>query len=73
MAGYLNKYGCWWARSCKGYDVPKDSLCQLNVEVNVGLPPDAIYTIVIDIDNKRVFKNIQEVLSIKVLFDEGSR
>lgn len=32
--------------------VPKDSLCQLNVEVNVGLPPDAIYNIVIDPDNK---------------------
>ncbi|KAI3763551.1 hypothetical protein L2E82_13476 [Cichorium intybus] len=53
--------------------VPKDSLCQLNVEVNVGLPPDAIYNIVIDPDNKRVFKNIQEVLSRKVLLDEGSR
>ncbi|CAI9278299.1 unnamed protein product [Lactuca saligna] len=53
--------------------VPKDSLCQLNVEVNVGLPPDAIYNIVIDPDNKRVFKNIQEVLSRKVLIDEGSR
>lgn len=65
--------GCWWARSCKGYDVPKESLGQINMEVNVSLPPDAIYNIVIDIDNKRFFKNIQEVLSIKVLLDEGSR
>ncbi|KAL7617966.1 hypothetical protein Lser_V15G04514 [Lactuca serriola] len=61
------------SRSWKGCDVPKDSLCQLNVEVNVGLPPDAIYNIVIDIDNKRVFKNIQEVSSTKVFLDEGSR
>lgn len=53
--------------------VPKDSLCQLNVKANVGLPPDAIYNIVIDPDNRRVFKNIQEVLSRKVLLDEGSR
>nr|GEY37089.1 hypothetical protein [Tanacetum cinerariifolium] len=53
--------------------VPKGSLCQLNVKANVGLPPDAIYNIVTDPDNKRVFKNIQEVLSRKVLVDEGSR
>ncbi|KAL4565226.1 hypothetical protein LXL04_029312 [Taraxacum kok-saghyz] len=53
--------------------VPKGSFCQLKVAVNVGLPPDAIYNIVTDPDNKRVFKNIQEVLSRKVLLDEGSR
>ncbi|GJY24376.1 hypothetical protein Tco_0398034 [Tanacetum coccineum] len=39
--------------------VPKGSLCQLNVKANVGFPPDAIYNIVTDPDNKRVFKNIQ--------------
>ena len=39
--------------------VPKGSLCNLNVKVNVGLPPDAVYNIVIDPDNKRVFKNIK--------------
>nr|XP_043626355.1 uncharacterized protein LOC122597848 [Erigeron canadensis] len=53
--------------------VPKGSLCQLNVTTNVGLPPDAIYNIVTDPDNRRVFKNIQEVTSRKVLLDEGSR
>ncbi|KAK1425870.1 hypothetical protein QVD17_21232 [Tagetes erecta] len=53
--------------------VPKGSLCQLNVKTNVGLPPDAIYNIVTDPDNRRVFKNIQAVLSRKVLLDEGSR
>lgn len=53
--------------------VPKGSLCNLNVKVDVGLPPDAIYNIVTDPDNKRVFKNIKEVLSRKVLIDEGLR
>ncbi|XP_028801767.1 uncharacterized protein LOC114756954 [Neltuma alba] len=53
--------------------VPKGSLCNLNVEVNVGLPPDAVYNIVIDPDNRRVFKNIKEVISRKVLLDEGHR
>ncbi|ONK68571.1 uncharacterized protein A4U43_C05F13460 [Asparagus officinalis] len=53
--------------------VPKGSLCNLKVKFNVGLPPDAIYNIVIDPDNKRVFKNIQEVISRKVLIDEGQR
>ncbi|XP_020539220.1 uncharacterized protein LOC105644602 isoform X2 [Jatropha curcas] len=53
--------------------VPKGSLCNLNVKCNVGLPPDAVYNIVIDPDNRRVFKNIKEVISRKVLLDEGHR
>lgn len=53
--------------------VPKGSLCNLNVKVDVGLPPDAVYNIVTDPDNKRVFKNIKEVISRKVLVDEGLR
>ncbi|CAN4087530.1 unnamed protein product [Withania somnifera] len=53
--------------------VPKGSLCNLNVKVNIGLPPDTVYDIVTDPENKRVFKNIKEVLSRKVLVDEGSR
>lgn len=53
--------------------VPKGSLCNLKVNVNVGLPPDAVYNIVIDPDNKKVFKNIKEVISRKVLVDEGHR
>ncbi|KAG5001688.1 hypothetical protein AAZX31_08G276300 [Glycine max] len=52
---------------------PKGSLCNLDVEVDVGLPPDAVYNIVIDPDNRRVFKNIKEVVSRKVLVDEGHR
>ncbi|OAY34527.1 uncharacterized protein LOC110628290 [Manihot esculenta] len=53
--------------------VPKGSLCNINVNVNVGLPPDAVYDIVTDPDNRRVFKNIKEVISRKVLLDEGPR
>ncbi|KAL5552872.1 hypothetical protein UlMin_040273 [Ulmus minor] len=53
--------------------VPKGSLSKLKVNVNVGLPPDAVYNIVTDPDNKRVFKNIKEVISRKVLVDEGHR
>ncbi|XP_017225549.1 uncharacterized protein LOC108201771 [Daucus carota subsp. sativus] len=53
--------------------VPKGSLSHLNLDVNVGLPPDALFNIVTDPDNKRVFKNIKEVISRKVLVDEGTR
>ncbi|XP_023538140.1 uncharacterized protein LOC111798998 [Cucurbita pepo subsp. pepo] len=53
--------------------VPKDTLSKLDVKVDVGLPPDAVYNIVTDPDNKRVFKNIKEVISRRVLIDEGSR
>ncbi|KAK9108092.1 hypothetical protein Syun_024103 [Stephania yunnanensis] len=53
--------------------VPKGSLCNLHLKLKVGLPPDAIYNIVIDPENKRVFKNIKEVISRRVLVDEGPR
>ncbi|KAI4384292.1 hypothetical protein MLD38_002467 [Melastoma candidum] len=53
--------------------VPKGSFCNLSARVNVGLPPDAVYNIVIDPDNKRVFKNIKEVISREVLVDDGLR
>ncbi|KAF2292755.1 hypothetical protein GH714_027870 [Hevea brasiliensis] len=39
--------------------VPKGSLCNLNVKVNVGLPPAAVYDTVTDPDNRIVFKNIK--------------
>ncbi|XP_042410727.1 uncharacterized protein LOC122000383 [Zingiber officinale] len=53
--------------------VPKGSLCNLNAKFNVGLPPESVFNIVTDPDNKRVFKNIKEVSSRKVLLDEGLR
>lgn len=39
--------------------VPTGSLCNLHVKFDVGLPPDAVYNIVIDPDSKRVFRNIK--------------
>ncbi|KAG6736353.1 hypothetical protein POTOM_060901 [Populus tomentosa] len=53
--------------------VPRGSLCNLNAKVDIGLPPDAVYDIVSDPDNRRVFKNIKEVVSRRVLLDEGHR
>ncbi|KAK8691530.1 hypothetical protein V6N13_075038 [Hibiscus sabdariffa] len=70
--------------------VAKGSLCHLKATVDVGLPPDAVYNIVTDPDNRRVFKNVKdppnagknskhtlkcdcEVISRKVLIDEGQR
>eukprot|EP01018_Ginkgo_biloba_P009216 Gb_24608 [translate_table: standard] len=53
--------------------VPKGSLCNLEATVQVGLPPDAVFDIVIDPGNKRVFKNIKEVKYRKILEDEGHR
>ncbi|XP_044948040.1 uncharacterized protein LOC123397571 isoform X2 [Hordeum vulgare subsp. vulgare] len=53
--------------------VPQGSLCNLNLKFRAGLPPDAVYNIIIDPENKRVFKNIKEVVSRNVLLDEGSR
>ena len=58
-----NVVGCAWQVS-----VPKGSLCNLTVNVNVGLPPDAVYNIVIDPDNKRVFKNIKVSYAIPFTF-----
>ncbi|KAL8534173.1 hypothetical protein ACS0TY_010251 [Phlomoides rotata] len=53
--------------------IPKGSLSNLLLKADVGLPPDAVYNIVTDPDNKRVFKNIKEVISRKVVVDEGLR
>ncbi|KQJ89856.1 hypothetical protein BRADI_4g28170v3 [Brachypodium distachyon] len=53
--------------------VPQGSLCNLNLRFKAGLPPDAVYNIIIDPENRRVFKNIKEVVSRKVLLDEGLR
>ncbi|CAN6217339.1 unnamed protein product, partial [Urochloa humidicola] len=53
--------------------VPEGSLCNLNLRFKAGLPPDAVYNIIIDPENKQVFKNIKEVISRKVLLDEGVR
>lgn len=54
MSVYVSVNDCFWQVT-----VPKGSLCNLNVEVDVGFPPDAVYNIVTDPDNRRVFKNIK--------------
>lgn len=51
--------------------VPKGSLCNLVMKVNVGLPPDAVYNIVTDPDNKSVFKNIKVMIILFVSPKKG--
>jgi len=53
--------------------VPKEAFCKVNSQFKIGLPPDAVWNILIDPGNKRVFKNIQEVISRKVIEDDGYR
>ncbi|XP_010460141.1 PREDICTED: uncharacterized protein LOC104741066 [Camelina sativa] len=45
--------------------------CHLNIEVDVGLPPESVYNIFTHPDNKKYFKNIKENISRTVLIDEG--
>ncbi|CAM6117028.1 unnamed protein product [Calypogeia fissa] len=53
--------------------VPDGALCELNSTFKVGLPPLAVFEILIDPGNRRVFKDIKEVKSRKVLEDYGER
>ncbi|WVZ59286.1 hypothetical protein U9M48_009449 [Paspalum notatum var. saurae] len=53
--------------------VLEGSLCNLNLKFKAGLPPDAVYNIMTDPENQKVFKNIKKVISRNVLLDEGSR
>ncbi|KAG0610286.1 hypothetical protein M758_7G053700 [Ceratodon purpureus] len=53
--------------------VPKGAFCEVHSQFHIGIPPDAVWNILIDPGNKRVFKNIQEVRSRKVLEDDGER
>jgi hypothetical protein len=45
--------------SCLQVKVPKEAFCEVNSHFKIGLPPDAVWNILIDPGNKRVFKNIQ--------------
>ena len=36
--------------------VPEGTLCEVRVSIKVDLPPDDVYAILIDPDNKEVFK-----------------
>lgn len=53
--------------------VPRGTLCKFDSRFELGIPPDAVYNILTDPNNKRVFKNIQEVKYRKVLEDDGHR
>lgn len=39
--------------------VPKGTFCEVHSQFRIGIPPDAVWNILIDPGNKRVFKNIQ--------------
>jgi len=52
---------------------PKGSFCQIDARFSVALPPDGVYNIITDPNNRRVFKNIKEVVFRKVLEDDGNR
>ncbi|KAH7276813.1 hypothetical protein KP509_39G023000 [Ceratopteris richardii] len=41
--------------------------------LKIGVPPDAVYNIITDPENKRVFKNIKEVTYRNILEDDGHR
>lgn len=51
----------WWSCFVHGLQisVPKDAFCQVNSQFKIGIPPDAVYDIITDPGNKRVFENIQ--------------
>jgi len=52
---------------------PKGSFCTIDARFAVSLDPDGVYDIIIDPNNRHVFKNIKEVTYRKVLEDDGNR
>lgn len=52
---------------------PNGSFCQIDARFSVPLPPDDVYDIITDPNNRRVFKNIKEVAYRKVLEDDGNK
>eukprot|EP00270_Netrium_digitus_P014165 TRINITY_DN4774_c0_g3_i2.p1 TRINITY_DN4774_c0_g3~~TRINITY_DN4774_c0_g3_i2.p1 ORF type:complete len:202 (-),score=53.17 TRINITY_DN4774_c0_g3_i2:154-759(-) len=53
--------------------VPRPCVCELNCQFRIGLPPDAVFSILLDPENCRIFKNIKEVSYRRVLEDAGQR
>ncbi|CAI5983350.1 unnamed protein product [Closterium sp. NIES-65] len=51
--------------------VGSNALCQLDGVATVGLPPDAVFSIVCDPHNSRVFKNIKSVKNERVISDNN--
>lgn len=54
-------------------EATRGTLCRIESNFLLGMPPDELYNIVTDAENKRVFKNIKEVTYRKILEDEGPR
>lgn len=52
---------------------PKGTFCQIDARFSVPVPPDDVYDIITDPNNRRVFKNIKEVAYRKVLQDDGNK
>ncbi|BBN17142.1 hypothetical protein MPTK1_7g12310 [Marchantia polymorpha subsp. ruderalis] len=52
---------------------PSGSFCRIESRFSVSLPPDDVFDIIIDPNNRRVFKNVKEVTYRKVLEDDGNR
>lgn len=47
---------------------PKGSFCQIDARFSVALPPDGVYNIITDPNNRRVFKNIKVSWTCHPLF-----
>lgn len=52
---------------------PKGSFCQIDARFSVALPPDGVYDIITDPNNRRVFKNIKVSASITLAFHSPYR
>eukprot|EP00850_Spirogloea_muscicola_P021330 SM000245S08169 [mRNA] locus=s245:102638:105632:+ [translate_table: standard] len=52
--------------------VPRGQLCRLDCSFKIGLPPTAVYDILVRPDNTSVFKSIKAVKSRTVLEDDGN-
>ncbi|CAI5930622.1 unnamed protein product [Closterium sp. NIES-64] len=47
------------------------AVCQLDCTATVALPPDAVFNVVRDPHNRRVFKNVKSVSDVRVVSDDG--
>lgn len=50
----INKFIAWLQ-----VKVPREAFCEVYSQFKIGIPPDAVWNILTDPGNKRVFKNIQ--------------
>lgn len=47
---------------------PNGSFCQIDARFSVALPPDGVYNVITDPNNRRVFKNIKVTWKFHPLF-----